>query len=952
MEKHRLDIAIFCAGMEVNPKTLQEKSLGGSETAGISMAHELAKRGHHVCLFCNTNEEVMHDGVRYINIDKFQPYVTSCPHDVLIGQRIPEVFRSKLQSKINILWQHDVALKSQRQNFHGSLWNIDRVFCLSDWHVKQYQDIYQIEEDELFFQTSNGVKLIEKPSEKNRKPKRLVYTNRPERGLDNLLFNIMPELWKEDPEIELCIAGYDNTHPDMEQFYNMCYSKIAEYQKQGYKIAHLGSLNKKDLYELYKTARLYVYPTAFHETSCITAMESQMCGVPMITSHIGALPETLCNDSNVLIFQDYQRNENYNKQFIKAVLDLLNDQSKITEMQKGCYKKAKEFDWKHVAEKWENLFFEIFDDKTANNDRLARHLYAREDIMTLKYLNRKDLAHADDLDQHYSYLDDKDQYIEKYKKLGEEYAQIEENIELRNYARVDVALNDMQTYLQEKKIKDPKILDFASGICNESILFANNFNASVDAVNISDQEHEVGEKMIEKHLQNGEVNQITGSGADCLDHKYDAMFLGEILEHQPKPEEFIMQFDKHLKDDALVVITVPFGLWEDERHAHVWNFERADLEHMFMNKENTQIRMVSGAINQEKQESLGWWVVSYKQNHKPINPVDMERKLKIQNPKETVSVCMIVKNEENMLHRCLKSVKPFATEIIINDTGSTDSTLDIAKQYDAKIIHGKSPLEIGFDEARNESIKHAKSDWILWLDADEEVIDHQYLLKYLRPNIFAGYSIKQHHFTVDAGETKVDTPVRLFRNGRTIRFYGFVHEHPEREGMVNEGVGASTLLGDVNIAHDGYFSERRRRGRFNRNIQLMFKEFKQNPDRLLTKFLMIRDYVHIARYELEKNQNKLTPYAIKCLQDGIDLYRSSFLDNATNYTEEATMFYSEILRMLNMGLEYRINLNVGHSNVKPDQLDSVVRFADNEEFMKYLKMKVEEKAEPHEGIFL
>jgi glycosyltransferase involved in cell wall biosynthesis len=313
---------------------------------------------------------------------------------------------------------------------------------------------------------------------------------------------------------------------------------------------------------------------------------------------------------------------------------------------------------------------------------------------------------------------------------------------------------------------------------------------------------------------------------------------------------------------------------------------------------------------------------------------------------------MIVKNEENMLHRCLKSVKPFATEIIINDTGSTDSTLDIAKQYDAKIIHGKSPLEIGFDEARNESIKHAKSDWILWLDADEEVIDHQYLLKYLRPNIFAGYSIKQHHFTVDAGETKVDTPVRLFRNGRTIRFYGFVHEHPEREGMVNEGVGASTLLGDVNIAHDGYFSERRRRGRFNRNIQLMFKEFKQNPDRLLTKFLMIRDYVHIARYELEKNQNKLTPYAIKCLQDGIDLYRSSFLDNATNYTEEATMFYSEILRMLNMGLEYRINLNVGHSNVKPDQLDSVVRFADNEEFMKYLKMKVEEKAEPHEGIFL
>ena len=148
---------------------------------------------------------------------------------------------------------------------------------------------------------------------------------------------------------------------------------------------------------------------------------------------------------------------------------------------------------------------------------------------------------------------------------------------------------------------------------------------------------------------------------------------------------------------------------------------------------------------------------------------------------------------------------------------------------DAKIIHGKSPLEIGFDEARNESIKHAKSDWILWLDADEEVIDNVNILKYLRPNIFQGYSIRQHHFTVDAGDTKIDTPIRLFRNGRTIRFYGFVHEHPEREGMMNDGVGASTLLGDVNIAHDGYFSESRRRGRFHRNIDLMFKDSSLDP---------------------------------------------------------------------------------------------------------------------------
>lgn len=351
MEKHKLDITIFCAGMEVNPETLKEKSLGGSETAGISMAHELAKLGHHVLLFCNTKETKKYKGVQYLPMQDFQAYATSCPHDVLIGQRIPEVFRAKLQSKINILWQHDVALKQQRKEFHGSLWNLDKVFCLSDWQIQQYKDIYQIDCDDLFYKTRNGINLIPQPDNSKRQPKRLVYTNRPERGMDNLLFNIMPKLWEKDPEIELCLAGYDNTHPNMEQFYNSCYAKIAEYQQQGRKIAHLGALNKNELYELYKTATLYVYPTAFHETSCITAMESQMCGIPMITSHIGALPETLCNEGNILVYGDYKNEPEYNDVFVEQTFNLLNNPEQIKEMQKNVLKKPNNI----VGMKWQKI---------------------------------------------------------------------------------------------------------------------------------------------------------------------------------------------------------------------------------------------------------------------------------------------------------------------------------------------------------------------------------------------------------------------------------------------------------------------------------------------------------------------------------------------------------------------------------------------------------------------
>jgi glycosyltransferase involved in cell wall biosynthesis/2-polyprenyl-3-methyl-5-hydroxy-6-metoxy-1,4-benzoquinol methylase len=676
-----------------------------------------------------------------------------------------------------------------------------------------------------------------------------------------------------------------------------------------------------------------------------------MTGVPMITSHIGALPETLCNDGNKLIFGDYKSNPDYNREFAKLTINLLNNQDDIDKMQEFGYKKSKEFAWSDLAEEWEELFIKIFQEKTANKERLVKHLYEREDIMAIKHLDRSDLSHSKDIKEHYGYTDSKEEYKAKYEALGQEYAEIETNIELRNYARTQLSFKEMQTYLQEKKIDEPKVLDFASGICNESIIMANSFNADVDAVNISDAEHEVADKMIEKFLDKGGVNQITASDPNDLKKHYDILFLGEILEHQPKPEEFMNEFDKVLKKDSLVVITVPFGLWEDERHAHLWNYERQDLSQMFKDKKDLKISMVSGGINQNKQQTVGWWVVTYKQNSKTVNPINMERKLLIQSPRETVSVCMIVKDEENMLHRCLKSVQPFANEIIINDTGSTDSTLEIAKQYDAKIIHGKSPLEIGFDEARNESIKHAKSDWILWLDADEEVIDNVNILKYLRPNIFQGYSIRQHHFTVDAGDTKIDTPIRLFRNGRTIRFYGFVHEHPEREGMMNDGVGASTLLGDVNIAHDGYFSESRRRGRFHRNINLMFKEFEKHPDRLLTRFLMIRDFVHIARYEKEQNQNQITPYAISCLEKGAEIYKDTFLEKPTNYADEALMFYSEILKQLGRGYEYRFNLNVGMENVMPDKTDTVCRFENVDEFVKFIKTKAEEKQEPYVGIF-
>lgn len=82
-----------------------------------------------------------------------------------------------------------------------------------------------------------------------------------------------------------------------------------------------------------------------------------------------------------------------------------------------------------------------------------------------------------------------------------------------------------------------------------------------------------------------------------------------------------------------------------------------------------------------------------------------------------ISVCLIVKNEEKNLKRCLDSVVNYVDEIVITDTWSTDNTIEIAKKYTSNIYHYK--WDWNFSAARNYCQKYANWDYILWLDADE-----------------------------------------------------------------------------------------------------------------------------------------------------------------------------------------------------------------------------------------
>ena len=85
----------------------------------------------------------------------------------------------------------------------------------------------------------------------------------------------------------------------------------------------------------------------------------------------------------------------------------------------------------------------------------------------------------------------------------------------------------------------------------------------------------------------------------------------------------------------------------------------------------------------------------------------------------TLSVCLIVKNEEEVLERCLNCANKFADEIIVVDTGSTDNTIKIAEKFTDNVYNFK--WENNFSKARNYSFSKATSDYIMWLDADDVI---------------------------------------------------------------------------------------------------------------------------------------------------------------------------------------------------------------------------------------
>lgn len=195
---------------------------------------------------------------------------------------------------------------------------------------------------------------------------------------------------------------------------------------------------------------------------------------------------------------------------------------------------------------------------------------------------------------------------------------------------------------------------------------------------------------------------------------------------------------------------------------------------------------------------------------------------------EKISVVLAVFNEQDNLRDCLESVKDVAWEFVIADGGSTDKTLNIVREFGARIIKTKNLLN--FHINKNTAIDAALGDWILQLDADEVVTDKlkEEIRKAVKDNKYDGYWIPRKNFFLTRFLTKggqyPDYTLRLYRKGKGRLPGKDVHEQAIVVGKVGY------LKNDLLHLRDKNFSIYMER--FNRYTTLLSVQLKENGERI------------------------------------------------------------------------------------------------------------------------
>ena len=965
-----MDIVIHSGGMPFNGATLNTKSLGGSESCAYYMARELARRGHNVKVFTDSTEEGEFDGVIYCHVgeksaenplgQRFAAYATMTPHDVLIIQRHPLGFHKDYASKINILQMHDIAVLRNNGAFAAGAFRIDMVTAVSEYHREQIESVYKtrpgfvqvvpngVDADlykpagfgETFPQLQAVMSHVEGP--------RYLYQSRPERGLEHLVRpgGIMEALEREGSKGHLFICGYDHNPQDVASFTKA----MMEFASQRPNVTVLGPLTKRQLALVQKACDALLYPTEFPEVSCITAMEAMHAGLPFISSSHAALPETCKESGSILLpLKDGKADE---AAFCMAVHSFEQNRS----FQQACREAQLEASvlrtWEFAVDVLEDKIGALFADRSRNPANVLRHCIETSDIVAAERadlstdgeLNAIAEGALDEVNRMYEFARDPQLMADHYALEEKRYHRdlnVPEGVDPVEFLSDKPELFDMSTrharfrgtmqlfakaLVALEGVEKPRVVEFgcSHGLITLSLarMYPELHFVGVDFMPFAAR---VARRIAEKQ---GITNvEFHSGGMDKLIElgPFDIALAPEVIEHQPDYLKSLNDLVWSLTEKGSLILTTPAGKWEwngletyTNARQHLHHFERQDIAEIFREFNPTIVYAPSGATDRAN-GPLGWWVYSIQNNPKgTLYPIDYDRKLALAAPRETVSLCMIVRNAEEHIVASLRSAVQWVDEVVIAvDNTTTDRTRERIADVQAefphtvwKVFDNDSPTKIGFDAARNATVDASCGDWILWMDADETLIGGGNIHRLLRRGAYLGFALDQHHMSqLPATHISTDHPTRLFRRDSGARFYGVVHEHPETK--LGDAVPYAFPVKDVSFVHYGFTDERTRRGRYMRNFPLLLRDLEAYPDRPLNKFLYIRDLSQGIAFEGEAT-GRVSQKMMDDARKVVDLFDKMVTDSPMlRLTLDAIPYYSTASATLGNAFEATIKVMTG-----------------------------------------
>lgn len=364
-----LDIVLWTGpGWEAwSPESINSTGIGGSETAAVRISQELARLGHRVRVFSDCGmREGTYDGAEFIRYEKFLREPVTC--DVFVASRNAKILQySKLHSKANILWAHDVHCGIPHADLVEAIIRADKIFCLSQWHKGFMQQTYPFLDPSIFAVTRNSVDMSRFAAEPKKVGNRIIYASSPDRGLQRLI-ELLPRIRERVRDVELHIYyGFETwesiarTRNDQEELDRIQGFKniISEGMKHG--AVYHGRVGQKELAEAFLAAKVWAYPTWFTETSCITAMEAQAAGCVPVTTRLAALDETV--QSGVRL-EPPETTESYAEAFVDHVVKYLNNEdARCFSANLGRAYAQANYGWDKVAVEWERMFFDVLEAK-------------------------------------------------------------------------------------------------------------------------------------------------------------------------------------------------------------------------------------------------------------------------------------------------------------------------------------------------------------------------------------------------------------------------------------------------------------------------------------------------------------------------------------------------------------------------------------------------------------